>query len=125
MGEDASPVFPHVVSPRGAAQQVYREQVQRRVDPALLEKAAANRVSARVFPILPRERKQIIVSYSQPLIGGDGSYRLPLQGLPELDELPSSYRQEVAALREHPAGQFALRMYREPRPATAAAATAA
>ncbi|PRP90216.1 Vault protein inter-alpha-trypsin [Enhygromyxa salina] len=58
-----------------------------RVDPALLEKAGANRVSARVFPILPRERKQIIVSYSQPLVGGEESYRLPLQGLPQLDEL--------------------------------------
>lgn len=58
-----------------------------RVDPALLEKAAANRVSARVFPIQPRERKEIIVSYSQPLAGGGASYRLPLQGLPQLDAL--------------------------------------
>ncbi|MBL4688152.1 MAG: hypothetical protein JKY37_26415 [Nannocystaceae bacterium] len=60
-----------------------------RVDPALLEKAAANRVSARVFPIQPHERKEIIVSYSQPLTGGGdgGSYRLPLQGLPQLDAL--------------------------------------
>lgn len=58
-----------------------------KVDPALLEKAAANRVSARVFPIQPRERKEIIVSYSQPVVGSDRSYRLPLQGLPTLDAL--------------------------------------
>ncbi len=58
-----------------------------RVDPALLEKAAANRVSARVFPIAPRERKEIIVSYSQPMVGGDGAYRLPLAGLPQLEAL--------------------------------------
>lgn len=58
-----------------------------RVDPALLEKAAANRVSARVFPIEPLADKEIIVSYSQPLIGAHGGYRLPLAGLPQLDAL--------------------------------------
>jgi TonB family protein len=58
-----------------------------RVDPALLEQAAANRVSARVFPIQPNERKQIVVSYSQPLASSERRYRLPLQGLPELDTL--------------------------------------
>lgn len=59
-----------------------------RVDPALMEQASANRVSARVFPIQPRERKEIIVSYSQPITGGtDQNYRLPLQGLPKLDAL--------------------------------------
>ena len=49
------------------------------VDPALLEHDAANKVRARVFPILPRERKEIIVSFSQEL--GRDPYRLPLQGL--------------------------------------------
>lgn len=58
-----------------------------RVDPALLEKASANRVSARVFPIEPLADKEIIVSYSQPLIGEHGGYRLPLAGLPQLDAL--------------------------------------
>jgi hypothetical protein len=64
-----------------------------KVDPALLEKGAANRVSARVFPILPNERKEIIVSYSQPLgasaagVDEEERYRLPLQGLPELELL--------------------------------------
>ncbi|MEM6992156.1 MAG: AgmX/PglI C-terminal domain-containing protein, partial [Myxococcota bacterium] len=74
---------------RGKGRRTFETFVHRRprVDPALLEKAAANRVSARVFPILPRERKEIIVSYSQPLAGGHGEYRLPLQGLPELDAL--------------------------------------
>ncbi|MBV1857445.1 MAG: TonB family protein [Nannocystaceae bacterium] len=58
-----------------------------RVDPALLEKTSANRVSARVFPIEPLADKEIIVSYSQPLIGEHGGYRLPLTGLPQLDAL--------------------------------------
>ncbi|KIG17123.1 Von Willebrand factor type A domain protein [Enhygromyxa salina] len=74
-----------------------------RVDPALLEQSGANRVSARVFPIQPRERKQIIISYSQPLIGGDESYRLPLQGLPELDAL--DVRVIVKTIAEHGASQ--------------------
>ncbi len=58
-----------------------------RVDPALLEKAAANRISARVFPIEPLADKEIVVSYSQPLIGEHGGYRLPLAGLPQLEAL--------------------------------------
>ena len=74
---------------RTKGQRTFETFIHRRpkVDPALLEKAAANRVSARVFPIQPRERKEIIVSYSQPVIGSDRSYRLPLQGLPTLDAL--------------------------------------
>lgn len=58
-----------------------------RVDPALLEKTSANRVSARVFPIEPLADKEIIVSYSQPLVGEHGGYRLPLAGLPQLEAL--------------------------------------
>jgi len=58
-----------------------------RVDPALLEKVSANRVSARVFPIEPLADKEIIVSYSQPLIGEHGGFRLPLAGLPQLEAL--------------------------------------
>ncbi|PRQ08578.1 AgmX/PglI C-terminal domain-containing protein [Enhygromyxa salina] len=74
---------------RSAGRRTFETYVHERprVDPALLEQAGANRVSARVFPIQPHERKQIIVSYSQPLIGGGEGYRLPLQGLPELDAL--------------------------------------
>ena len=75
---------------RRRGQRTFESYIHERpnVDPALLEKASANRVSARVFPIEPRQRKEIIVSYSQPLDGGEtGTYRLPLQGLPELDAL--------------------------------------
>lgn len=41
------------VSPRGAAQQVYVEQVQQRVDPALLEQVGPRQYRLRVFPIEP------------------------------------------------------------------------
>jgi tetratricopeptide (TPR) repeat protein len=64
-----------------------------RIDPALLEQGAANRISARVFPILPHERKEIIVSYSQPIRAtagdpkGSDHVSLPLRRLPRLDNL--------------------------------------
>jgi len=74
---------------RTRGRKTFEKFIHRRpkVDPALMEKATANRVSARIFPIQPRERKEIILSYSQPLTAGDGTLRLPLQGLPELDAL--------------------------------------
>jgi putative PEP-CTERM system integral membrane protein len=46
--------FPFVVSPRGAAQQVYNDQVRERVDPALLEQVGPRHYRLRAFPILPR-----------------------------------------------------------------------
>ncbi|MBW4650563.1 MAG: TIGR02921 family PEP-CTERM protein [Kastovskya adunca ATA6-11-RM4] len=46
--------FPFTVSPRGAAQQVYNEQVQQRVDPALLEQVGPRHYRLRAFPIPPK-----------------------------------------------------------------------
>ena len=40
-------------------------------------------------------------------------YGIPL---PPLDELPETYAAEVASMREHPAGRFALRLYDQERP---------
>ncbi|HWN70796.1 MAG TPA: hypothetical protein VNM90_24310, partial [Haliangium sp.] len=58
-----------------------------RQDPALLEKAAGNEFSARIFPIPARGSKDIIISYSQNLVGEKATYRLPLRGLPVIDGL--------------------------------------
>lgn len=44
------------VSPRGAAQQVYTEQVKRQVDPALLEQVGLRTYRLRAFPIPPQGR---------------------------------------------------------------------
>jgi putative PEP-CTERM system integral membrane protein len=49
--------FPFVVSTRGAAQKVYNAEVQRRVDPALLEQVGPQSYRLRVFPILPNFRR--------------------------------------------------------------------
>ncbi len=50
--------FPFRVSPRGAAQTVYKEQVNRinPVDPALLEQVGPHHYRLRAFPIPPRRR---------------------------------------------------------------------
>lgn len=46
--------FVYTISPRGAAQQVYRDQVRRRVDPALLEQVGPQQYRLRAFPIPAR-----------------------------------------------------------------------
>jgi len=46
--------FVFTVSPRGAAQQVYNQQVRERVDPALLEQVGPKQYRLRAFPIPPK-----------------------------------------------------------------------
>ncbi len=48
---DRSKRFPYVVAPRGAAQKVYKAEVSRRVDPALLEQVGPRQYRLRVFPV--------------------------------------------------------------------------
>ena len=52
--DDRADAFTHVVSPRGAAQQVYREEVRARRDPALLEQTGPRQYRLRVFPLPAR-----------------------------------------------------------------------
>jgi tetratricopeptide (TPR) repeat protein len=68
-----------------AARRAYEDFLHRKQDPALLEQAAGNEFSARVFPIPARGRKELIISYSQEL-KGDEPYAIPLKGLPEIEE---------------------------------------
>ena len=69
-----------------AARRAYEDFLHRRQDPALLEQAAGNEFSARVFPIPPRGRKELIVSYSQEL-GPEAPYVVLLRGLPRVAKL--------------------------------------
>ncbi len=48
--------FSFNVSPRGAAQKVYKEEVRRRVDPSLLEQVGPNQYRLRAFPIEPKRK---------------------------------------------------------------------
>lgn len=72
---------------RQAARRAYEDFLHRKQDPALLEKEAGNEFRARIFPIPANGEKNLIVSYSQPLIGADATYRLPLRGLPRVQHL--------------------------------------
>lgn len=65
------------------ARRVYESFLHRRQDPLLLEQAGGNELSARVFPIPARGKKEIIVTYSEALELG-APYVLPLRGLSEL-----------------------------------------
>ncbi|WP_199245165.1 TIGR02921 family PEP-CTERM protein [[Phormidium] sp. ETS-05] len=55
--ENRAQRFPFQISPRGAAQQVYNDQVRRErpIDPALLEQVGPRHYRLRVFPIPPRQ----------------------------------------------------------------------
>lgn len=45
------------VSPRGAAQQIYKEEVRKRIDPSLLEQVGPFQYRLRAFPILPKRKE--------------------------------------------------------------------
>ncbi|HEV7785128.1 MAG TPA: VIT domain-containing protein, partial [Thermoanaerobaculia bacterium] len=85
---------------RQRARVAYEDALHRRVDPALLEQEAGNEFSARVFPIAPRERKEIVVSYSYALARADEPYVLPLAGLSQVGRLDVR-----VLLGDHPAGE--------------------
>ncbi len=53
--EDLGQRYTHVVAPRGAAQQVYTQEVQRQVDPALLEQVGPQQYRLRAFPVPPQQ----------------------------------------------------------------------
>lgn len=65
---------------REQGREVFDALLQRRIDPALLEQDAGNMFSARVFPIMAGEHKQIIVGYDHRIAEGQ-PYVLPLAGL--------------------------------------------
>ncbi|MFO0678161.1 MAG: VIT domain-containing protein [Polyangiaceae bacterium] len=66
------------------ARRAYEDFLHRKQDPALLEQAAGNEFSARVFPIPAHGVKEIILSYSHEI---DGDYTLPLRGLPSVGSI--------------------------------------
>ena len=54
LGNSPDAMLAHQLSPRGAAQRVYRAEVNRRVDPALLEQVGPRQYRLRAFPVPPR-----------------------------------------------------------------------
>jgi len=70
-------MFEYQVAPRGAAQQVYKEQVQIRVDPALLELVGPRQYRLRVFPVLPATPMVVTMTY-KTLPDKKGNWPLPV-----------------------------------------------
>lgn len=62
------------------ARGIYEDIVRRQKDPALLEYTGRPAFRVRIFPIEPRERKKVVLSYSELLKvdGGIASYLFPL-----------------------------------------------
>ena len=58
------------------ARRAYDDALHHNIDPAILEKAAGNQFTARVFPIPARGVKELVISYGQELAGN--GYLLPL-----------------------------------------------
>jgi outer membrane protein OmpA-like peptidoglycan-associated protein len=73
------------VVPKLVARRAYDDFLHRRQDPALLEKAAGNQFTAKVFPIAAKADKHLVISYSQELPGT--RYTLPLRGLPRVAQV--------------------------------------
>lgn len=63
------------------AREAYEMFLHRRQDPALLEQSAGNEFSARVFPIAPKEEKELILGYSEELVQPDQPYRIAFKGI--------------------------------------------
>lgn len=72
---------------REKARDTYERYVHRRVDPALFEKDAGNVFRGRVYPIMPRQKKELVIAWSEELPDAAQPYRLALHGLPRVDTL--------------------------------------
>jgi putative PEP-CTERM system integral membrane protein len=60
---DRAKSFPFQVATRGAAQQVYNNEVRRNVDPALLEQVGPQNYRLRVYPVLPQKQMHMWMTY--------------------------------------------------------------
>jgi tetratricopeptide (TPR) repeat protein len=72
---------------RERAREIYQDHKHTRRDPALFERERGRRFRGRVFPIAPRERKQIVLRYAISHDQAGATYRVPLAGLPRVDAL--------------------------------------
>jgi putative PEP-CTERM system integral membrane protein len=69
--------FAFTVSPRGAAQQVYANEVQRRIDPALLEQVGPRNYRLRAFPVLPRGNQPMHLWLTYKVMQQQAGWPLP------------------------------------------------
>ena len=62
--------------PKDKGRQVFEEITRQGVDPGLLERTAGNNYRARVYPLVPGERKRVVIAYQEALDAA--VYRLAL-----------------------------------------------
>jgi putative PEP-CTERM system integral membrane protein len=90
---DRSQRFAYQIAPRGAAQQIYLEERNRKRDPALLEQIGPRQYRLRVFPIEPdratwdNERSQMVTEQTYPLYLWLTYRCLPVEGTWPLPQL--------------------------------------
>ncbi len=75
--DDRSRRFPFQIATRGAAQKVYNQQVQRNVDPALLEQVGPQNYRLRVYPVLPKGQPLMHMWMTYKVLKQDGGWPLP------------------------------------------------
>ncbi|MCB9101019.1 MAG: TIGR02921 family PEP-CTERM protein [Anaerolineales bacterium] len=88
---DRAERFTYQVAPRGAAQAVYRNEIRRRMDPALVEQIGPRQYRLRVFPVQPEQwrasaaSERYLIEAAPPLhmwltyrvMAGDNGWALP------------------------------------------------
>lgn len=65
------------IAPRGAAQEVYNNEVSRRVDPALLEQVGPHQYRLRAFPIPPLGQGEMHLWLTYKVLKQDSGWALP------------------------------------------------
>jgi len=77
-----------VVVEKELARVAFENTVRQKIDPGLLEKTEGNNYKARVYPILPKKHKQIVITYEQELrtVNDFMVYELPLNISEKLDK---------------------------------------
>ncbi len=84
---------------KALARRAYDDAIHANIDPAILEKGAGNQFTARVFPIPASGDRELVISYSQELVGA--GYLLPLTGLPTIAQVDVSLQSRDASGAMH------------------------
>ncbi|MHA7059918.1 VIT domain-containing protein [Aquimarina sp. M1] len=77
-----------VIVEKELARVAYESTIRQNIDPGLLEKTQGNNYKARIYPILPKGYKNIVITYEQELFNKNSSklYELPFNFTNNLDE---------------------------------------
>ena len=86
-----------VIVEKELARVAFENTIRQKIDPGLLVKTEGNNYKARVYPILPKKHKQIVITYEQELrtVNGFMIYELPLNISEKLAEFSISLNVEV------------------------------